>query len=168
MNARQHPPKEGAGHACPWHRSASAKGGVASAFCKQEVAGKAKKNKKSQRGRLGGQLQAVKDMYDCSRVAVKYLSSKGMGTDFRTKRSHAETCVHSRPPSSGDRAKSRARFYTCQFTEMHGSIRQRKGLDTLVHGTGVQRKRGRGLCLLQNKRWQERQEKQKESARQTG
>ncbi len=45
---------------------------------------------------------------------------------------------------------------------MQGNIRQRKGIDTLVHGTGVLAQKGADLCLFKNKRWQERQEKQKE------
>ncbi len=51
---------------------------------------------------------------------------------------------------------------------MQGSILQRNWLDTLVQGTGVLTQKGAWPLHLKNKRWQERQEKQKESARQTG
>ncbi len=34
---------------------------------------------------------------------------------------------------------------------MQGNILQRKGIDTLVHGTGVLVKKGHDLCLFKNK-----------------
>ncbi len=64
-----------------------------SAFSKTRGGRKGKKNKKSFTGCL---LQEVKDITDFSGAAVKYLSSKWDGTDFRTMRSNAETCVNSR------------------------------------------------------------------------
>ncbi len=44
---------------------------------------------------------------------------------------------------------------------MQGNIRQRKGIDTLVHGTGVLAQRGHDLCLFKN-RVAGKAEKQKE------
>ncbi len=75
-----------------WHANLMQKG-VAFAFKKQEVAGKARKTKESAR-QTGCLLQEVKDIYGLRGAAVKYLSSKGW-TDIRTMRSNAETCVNS-------------------------------------------------------------------------
>ncbi len=77
-------------------RKPTAKRGVAFAFKKTRGGRKGKENKKSQRGRLGVCCRKLRTFTDFSGAAVKYLSSKGDGTDFRTMRSNAETCVNSR------------------------------------------------------------------------
>ncbi len=77
-------------------RKPNAKGGVAFAFKKTRGGRKGKENKKSQRGRLGVCCRKLRTFTDFSGAAVKYLSSKGDGTDIRTMRSNAETCVNSR------------------------------------------------------------------------
>ncbi len=77
-------------------RKPNAKGGVAFAFKKTRGGRKGKENKKSQRGRLGVCCRKLRTFTDFSGAAVKYLSSKWDGTDFRTMRSNAETCVNSR------------------------------------------------------------------------
>ncbi len=69
------------------------KGALSLPFQKQEVAGKARKTK---RDLLGVCCRTLRTCTDFSGAAVKYLSSKGDGTDFRTMRSNAETCVNSR------------------------------------------------------------------------
>ncbi len=78
-------------------RKPTAKRGVAFAFKKTRGGRKGKENKKTSARQTGCLLQEVKDIYGLQRgAAVKYLSSKGDGTDFRTMRSNAETCVNSR------------------------------------------------------------------------
>ncbi len=57
---------------------------------KQEVQERQGKQKESAR-QTGVCCQEVKDITDFSGAAVKYLSSKGDGTDIRTMRSNAET-----------------------------------------------------------------------------
>ncbi len=73
-------------------RKPNAKGGVAFAFKKTRGGRKGKENKKSQRGRLGVCCRKLRTFTDFSGAAVKYLSSKWDGTDFRTMCSNAETC----------------------------------------------------------------------------
>ncbi len=68
------------------------KGGSA----KQEVAGKARKTKRVSEADWVTAAGSQGHVRTAAGLQLNISQAKGMGTDFRTKRSHAETCMHSR------------------------------------------------------------------------
>ncbi len=65
-------------------------------FAKQEVAGKARKTKRVSEADWVTAAGSQGHVRTAAGLQLNISQAKGMGTDFRTKRSHAETCMHSR------------------------------------------------------------------------